>query len=81
MTQAELAKYLGMSRACYIATEQDKRDLTLEEAVRLVDMFHNVKVIPGESLWDFIQDVSALVKGKTKKLNEKSMKFINFYSV
>jgi transcriptional regulator with XRE-family HTH domain len=39
ISQAEMAQKLGMSRATYIAIEQGGRDLSLEEAQKLADLF------------------------------------------
>jgi len=39
ISQAEMAQKLGLSRASYIAIEQGKRDLSLEEAQVLADIF------------------------------------------
>ena len=39
ISQAEMAGKLGLSRASYIAIEQGKRDLSLEEAQKLADIF------------------------------------------
>jgi transcriptional regulator with XRE-family HTH domain len=39
MSQAEMAQKLGISRATYITIEQGGRDLSLEEAQKLADIF------------------------------------------
>jgi transcriptional regulator with XRE-family HTH domain len=39
ISQAEMAERLGLSRASYISIEQGKRDLSLEEAQKLADIF------------------------------------------
>ena len=39
ISQADMARKLGISRASYIAIEQGKRDLSLEEAQILADIF------------------------------------------
>ncbi|MCU0653697.1 MAG: helix-turn-helix domain-containing protein [Candidatus Pacebacteria bacterium] len=39
ISQAEMAQKLGISRATYIAIEQGERDLSLEEAQKLADIF------------------------------------------
>ena len=39
ISQAEMAQKLGISRASYIAIEQGKRELSLEEAQKLADFF------------------------------------------
>lgn len=39
ISQAEMAGKLGISRASYIAIEQGKRDLSLEEAQKIADIF------------------------------------------
>jgi len=46
LPQAQMAKRLGVSRPTYIAIEQGARDLSLEEAQKLVDIFG----IPLDSL-------------------------------
>lgn len=46
ISQAEMAEKLGISRASYIAVEQGKRELSLNEAQKIADMFG----IPLENL-------------------------------
>ncbi len=40
MSQASVAKYIGMSRTSYIAVEQGKRELTLSEVVQAGELFN-----------------------------------------
>ena len=58
ISQADMAKYLGISRPTYIEIEKDRKDLTLKEVFIIAKVF-NVNV------WELIGDITGeMPKGK-----------------
>lgn len=75
ISQAELSKYLGISRPTYILLEQGKKDITVKEA-------HILSKALNVNIWDLIGDIiqeipdkqleykSVIIENDVKKLKQ-----------